>query len=125
MLDRRNEPRMLCADLVGLQWKDKAGRTRKILANLEDISLCGACLQVETPVPPQTMVKIAHPKGELIGEVRYCVYREIGYFLGVQFEPGVKWTQREFKPQHLLDPRRLVNSSVARAIKDLFPNHLR
>ncbi len=124
MLDRRTEPRMLCADLVDLQWKDKAGRTKKVLANLEDISLCGACLQVELPVPPQTVVKIAHPKGELVGKVRYCVYREIGYFLGIEFEEGCRWIQREFKPRHLLDPRRLVNRSVNRATKHLLPTQL-
>ena len=124
MLDRRSEPRMLCADLVDLQWKDKGGRTRKIVANLEDISLCGACVQVDMPVPPQTVVRIAHPKGELVGQVRYCIYREIGYFLGVEFEAGFRWTQRAFRPQHLLDPRRLVNRSVTRAIKNLFPSHL-
>ena len=125
MLDRRTEPRMLCADLVDLQWKDKAGRTKKVLANLEDISQCGACLQVELPIPAQTMVKIAHPKGELIGKVRYCVYREIGYFLGIEFDAGCRWIEREFKPQHLLDPRRLVNRSVKQTTKHLLPNRLR
>ena len=114
MLDRRNEPRMLCADLVDLQWKDKAGRTRKILANLEDISLCGACLQVELPVPPQTMVRIAHPKGELTGKVRYCVYREIGYFVGVEFDPSFKWSKQAFQPDHLLDPQTLVTRCSSR-----------
>ncbi|HBY63133.1 MAG TPA: hypothetical protein DEH78_25205 [Solibacterales bacterium] len=114
MRDRRCEPRLLCADLVDVQWRDKTGRMRRTVANLEDISLSGACLQTETPVPLQTAVKIGYGNGELIGQVRYCVYREIGYFLGIEFEPGCKWSQRDFKPQHLLDPRRLVSRSVAR-----------
>lgn len=114
MLDRRNEPRMLCADLVDLQWKDKSGRTRKSLANLEDISLSGACLQVEAPIPLHTTVKIAYPKGGLLGTVKYCVFREIGYFLGIEFESGSRWSLRQFKPQHMLDPRRLVIRSVNR-----------
>lgn len=117
MLDKRTEPRMLCADLVDLQWKDKAGRTKKVLANLEDISLCGACLQVDVPVPIQSMIKITYPKGELIGKVRYCIYREIGYFLGVEFDAGFRWSQSEFKPQHMLDPRRLVTRAVNRSPK--------
>ena len=29
MLDRRIEPRMLCADIVNVQWKDKTGRLRR------------------------------------------------------------------------------------------------
>ena len=108
MHERRIEPRMLCADLVDIRWKDKSGRSRRAVANLEDISLSGACLQLDLPIPLETNLRIGHPKGELEGRIRYCVYREIGYFLGVQFEPGSKWSQRAFKPLHLLDPRRLV-----------------
>src|SRR4029077_15638426 len=117
MFDRRVEPRMLCADMVDVQWKDQAGRGRKGVAKLEDISLSGACLQFDQPIPLQTDLRITYPKGELVGKVRYCVYREIGYFLGIEFEPGCKWSQRHFKPQHLLDPRRLVIRSVNRASK--------
>jgi hypothetical protein len=117
MLDRRVEPRMLCADMVEVLWKDKTGNLRKGVANLEDISLSGACLQFEHPIPLQTDLQIRYPKGELVGKVRYCVYREIGYFLGIEFEPGCRWSARHFKPQHLLDPRRLVVRSVNRAAK--------
>ena len=117
MFERRIEPRMLCADMVDVQWKDKTGRIRRGVANLEDISLSGACLQFDQPIPLQTDLRISYPKGELTGKVRYCVYREIGYFLGVEFEAGCKWSQRHFKPQHLLDPRRLVIRSVNRVSK--------
>lgn len=117
MFDRRIETRLLCADMVDVHWKDKTGRIRKGVANLEDISLSGACLQFDQPVPLQTDVRISYPKGELLGKVRYCVYREIGYFLGIEFEPGCRWSARNFKPQHLLDPRRLVIRSVNRASK--------
>jgi hypothetical protein len=117
MLDRRIEPRMLCADMVDVQWKDKTGRLRRTVANLEDISLTGACLQFDQPVPLQTDMRISYPKGELFGKVRYCVYREIGYFLGIEFEPGCRWSSRHFRPQHMLDPRRLVIRSVNRASK--------
>jgi len=117
MFDRRIEPRMLCADLVDVQWKDKSGHLRKGVANLEDISLSGACLQFDQPIPLQTDLRISYPKGELSGKVRYCVFREIGYFLGVEFEPGCKWSANHYRPQHLLDPRRLVLRSVNRASK--------
>jgi len=103
--------------MVDVQWKDKTGRIRRGVANLEDISLSGACLQFDQPIPLQTDLRISYPKGELTGKVRYCVYREIGYFLGVEFEAGCKWSQRHFKPQHLLDPRRLVIRSVNRVSK--------
>ncbi len=105
---------MLCADLVEVEWKDKTGRTRRNVANLEDISLAGACLQFDTPIPLQTIVHITYPNGELSGTVRYCVFREIGYFAGVEFEPGSKWSERHFRPQHMLDPRRLVARAISR-----------
>jgi hypothetical protein len=117
MLDRRYELRLLCADMVDLRWKDKGGRTKKSVANLEDISLSGACLQVDVPIPLKTPVRISHPRGELAGKVKYCVFREIGYFLGIEFDEDSKWSQRHFKPQHLLDPRRLVMRSVNRVVR--------
>lgn len=112
MQDRRNHPRLLCADLVHIRWKDKGGKTRKSVANLEDISATGACLQMEMEVPQDTVIRITHPNGELAGSVKYCQFREIGYFVGIQFEEGGKWSMEEFRPQHLLDPRRLVERKV-------------
>src|SRR5687767_12998461 len=116
MHNRRAEPRMLCADLVDVQWKDKGGRVRRTVANLEDISLSGACVQVDSPIPIDTPLRISYPRGELQGRVCYCVFREIGYFLGVEFEPGFRWSLRQFRPQHLLDPRRLVSRAMNTAV---------
>ena len=106
-MERRIEPRMLCADLVDIQWRDPNGRLRRSVANLEDISLSGACLQVERPISLGVGVQINYPNGELAGTVKYCVFRDIGYFLGVEFEQGSRWSQRDFRPQHMLDPRQL------------------
>ena len=113
-MDRRFETRMLCADLVDIRWKEPTGRVRRSVANLEDISLSGACLQVDRPVTLGSLFYIAYPKGELTGKVKYCVFREIGYFLGVEFDAGCRWSLRSYKPQHLLDPRRLVTRATHR-----------
>ena len=107
MQNRRMNPRMLCADLVKIQWRDKSGVDHTVVANLEDISLSGACLQLEEDVPLQSMVTMTHDKTSFEGRVRYCIFKDIGYFLGVEFEPGYRWSAKEFKPMHLLDPRRL------------------
>jgi hypothetical protein len=117
MFDKRLEARMLCADLMDVHWRDKSGRARKALANLEDISLTGACLQLDMPIPLETALRIAHPKSEFQGRVRYCVFRETGYFIGVEFEPGCRWSRSRFRPKHMLDPRVLVNRSVHRVEK--------
>ncbi|HTP89782.1 MAG TPA: PilZ domain-containing protein [Bryobacteraceae bacterium] len=117
MLDRRIETRLLCSDLVDVEWKDKTDRLHRCVANLEDISLSGACLQLDRPIPLGSPMRITYPKGELAGVVRYCVFREIGFFLGVEFEDGCRWSQRQFRPQHLLDPRKLVMRAVNRVAR--------
>ncbi len=117
MAERRLEPRMLCADLIDVQWKDRAGRSRAALANLEDISASGACLQMDVPVPVETLLRIGDDRAGFEGTVRYCVYRETGYFVGVRFAPGVQWSRAQFKPKHLFDPRRLVALSTRRGRK--------
>ena len=115
MTEKRAETRMLCSELVDVWWEDSTGRSHKALANLEDISLSGVCLQLDDPVPLDTVLRISHPNGEFQGDVRYCLFREIGYFLGVQFAPGCEWSPEAFKPQHLLDLRELVLRSALRA----------
>jgi hypothetical protein len=105
---------MLCSELVDVHWVDRMGQSKKALANLEDISLSGVCLQMDSPVPLNTMLRICHPRGEFQGSVRYCLFREIGYFLGVQFEPGSNWCPHAYQPQHLLDLRTLVLRTAKR-----------
>jgi hypothetical protein len=99
---------MLCADMLEVCWKDRAGKTRRATALLEDISPSGACLQLETAIPLGLQIRWKSPRQEFAGVVRYCVYREIGYFVGVEFSAASKWSKATYKPQHLLDLERLV-----------------
>jgi len=99
---------MLCADLVELLWTDSSGHGRHTIANLEDISPSGLCLQVEVPIPVFTEVRITYPSGQYTGVVRYCQFKKIGHFVGVQFEPGCKWSKSDYKPLHLLDPKEMA-----------------
>jgi hypothetical protein len=98
---------MLCADLIDVWWLDQPGQTIKALANLEDISNSGACVQLDVPIPEGTLLHIRHSKVEFDGCVKYCVFREIGYFVGVEFSSGFEWDEKLFQPEHLLDPRAL------------------
>lgn len=50
MTEKRADTRMLCSELVDIHWKDCTGRQRSALANLEDISGSGVCLQMDGPV---------------------------------------------------------------------------
>jgi hypothetical protein len=121
MVERRAEARMLCADLVDVHYKDHKGRARKAVANLEDISFSGVCLQLDSPIPVNTSLRISHPKAEFQGVVRYCMYRDIGYFVGVQFTSGCRWSPRQYKPLHLLDLRSLMLRSASRSVKSSDP----
>ena len=94
--------------MVEVCWKDQVGRTRKATGLLEDISASGACLQLETPVPLEAEIHWESPQQVFVGRVRYCVYREIGYFVGVEFDPASKWSKKTYQPQHLLDLQRLM-----------------
>jgi hypothetical protein len=117
MQDRRIEPRMMCADLMDVRWTGESGQSMKALANLEDISNSGACLQLDTPIASGTTVHICHANVEFEGVVKYCVFRDTGYFVGVQFAEGFKWDERLFQPQHLLDPRSLIGLEPKRGPK--------
>jgi hypothetical protein len=107
MDERRIEPRLMCADMVEVFWRDRAGKRCHAMALLEDIAPSGACLQLETPVPAGAVVEWHSPKREFRGKVCYCEYREIGYFAGVEFIASSKWSKSAYRPQHLFDPRRL------------------
>ena len=111
MRERRSEVRMMRADMVEVCWREGRSRPRRITGLLEDISASGACLQVEMPLPLGADVSWDSCGHKFSGLVRYCVYREIGYFVGVEFNSGSKWSKRAYKPQHLLDLERLMASA--------------
>jgi hypothetical protein len=112
---------MLCADLVKIEWRDKNGTKQSLVANLEDISASGACLQMEAEIPLQSVVSVSYENGNFQGKVRYCLFKDIGYFVGIEFEPGYRWNAKQFKPMHLLDPRRLDGLKDERAKVRLAP----
>ena len=99
---------MLCADMVEVRWRERSGKQCQATALLEDISPLGACLQLEAPVPLGVEIAWDAPNQFFAGYVRYCVYREIGYFVGVEFGISTRWSKRSYKPQHLLDLERLA-----------------
>jgi hypothetical protein len=113
MSDKRLLNRSICADLVNLEWREKSlwGEEKKCecTAVLEDISAGGACLQVERPIPVELEAIIRH--GERWSAhcwVKYCEFREIGYFVGIEFSDADAWSRFTFRPKHMLDLRALV-----------------
>jgi len=112
--NRRDTGRLLCAELVELCWLAADGKQQRRVANLEDISLSGVCLQIESSIPSGTPVSIRYGDGELLGSVRYCRFEGLGYFLGVELAEGCKWSSQHYRPEHLLDPTDLVDLAIQR-----------
>ena len=99
MKERRIEHRLLCADLVRVEWN-----IRSLEGVLEDISPQGACVEVEEPIPQGEAVTISEIEGQsppYSGWVTYCVHRDSGYFVGIQFSRCNRWSPGIFEPQHL------------------------
>jgi hypothetical protein len=124
MIERRNESRFLCADLVKIEWltdnfsggdlentaSEKRG-LRGAEAVLEDISSLGACVQVDEVIPPGVPILISvigEQCARRAGQVTYCVYRDYGYFVGIRFAEETRWSSGVFEPQHLISLEELV-----------------
>lgn len=107
MAEKRAETRFLCSDLVSLHWCDASGREWRETVVLENISASGACVQAEVPVTESTRVSLDCGKSAFRGYVRSCYRRDDGYFIGIAFDADSKWSRAKFKPEHLLDPRKV------------------
>ena len=99
MNERRAEQRFMCSDLVTVQLEDKDDL---LVANLEDISPSGVCLGMEQAVPTDAMMTLNCSGCQFRGKVRYCVFNESGYQVGVNLM-DCKWSKQAYKPEHLLD----------------------
>jgi hypothetical protein len=105
MLNRRFEARMFCADVVDVRWQDRnTGRTRQVMANLDDISPRGACLRIDCIIAAKTPLRIIHSGGELTGKVIYCVWQDVGFVIGVEFDPDCRWSQENYRPEYVYVP---------------------
>jgi hypothetical protein len=108
MQDRRAEPRLMCADMVEVQWTDESGQHQQTTALLDDIAPSGACLNLDNPLPLGTAVVIRYRNGRLEGSVSYCFFRDIGYYVGVHFKPHTRWSPKQYRPKYLLDLKKLL-----------------
>ncbi len=124
-MKRRFEGRFLCADLVRVDWPaaevaGAAPASRTAEAVLEDISASGACVQVEEFIQPGVAISISTIAGsadpteitQFTGWVSYCVYRDYGYFVGIQFSGETRWSSGDFEPQHLTNLEALMTSNL-------------
>jgi hypothetical protein len=98
MNERRAELRFMCSDLVTVELENH-GQT--VVANLEDISPSGARLEMQLAVHPHAKMVLHCDGRRFRGEVRYCVFQETGYQVGIQLTE-CKWSKENYEPKHLL-----------------------
>lgn len=106
MRERRAEPRLWCSDLIKV--RVEGAEPAELTANLEDISPSGACVQFEQAVPVGARLCLMLGRHKFRGQVQHCTHNEIGYFVGIRFDAGRKWSRQHYEPKHLLDPRRVT-----------------
>lgn len=84
MSDRRSEIRLEDAELAVIAWQQGRGAFQQ-LGNIENLSLNGAGVIVDEPIPIGTTLLLTYGEGELTGVVRRCDPLEEGHFIGVEF----------------------------------------
>src|ERR1044071_9709809 len=90
--ERRSDPRLWCAELVSVQFKDSRGRKRKVVANLEDISTSGAGVQLSRPIPANTRVTVQSTSRVYRAVTAWCRRQPDGYHAGLKFTKESKWS---------------------------------
>lgn len=102
--DRRYQTRLLCSEIVRVSWTDDAGCPWEQIANLEDVSSCGACLLTDDPVPVGTTMVITCHADDFMAKVRHCTQQVLGWLVGVEFEPDSQWGSAVDTLDLLVDP---------------------
>jgi len=102
MTQKRSEPRYMCAELVNILIYHEDRSVEETIANLEDISPSGACVQLEEAVRIGADIEILCATCSFKGKVRNCRYAEGGYDVGVAFDTPRAWDASRYEPAHLL-----------------------
>ena len=101
-MQKRFENRDLCADLVKVIWVPNFRQSCMDWAILGDISPSGACLEIDEPIPENTIVMLEFGGERCQAVVRYCKYDMVNYLLGVEFKAGYRWSSNRWEPKHLI-----------------------
>lgn len=112
------ESQHVCSEMITVCLEDAGGgKGKRLVAILEEISSSSACIQLETPIPTGTRLRLVCSGCDLAcefhGKAVDCRYREgVGYYADVQFEPGSEWCADRYRPEHLLDLRLLAEHAA-------------
>ena len=109
MTEKRGEPRYMCSELVKILIRYDDQTVREAIANLEDISRSGACVQLDEAVRLGVDIEIACSTCRFKGKVSNCRFAGSLYDVGVTFDEPDTWDASRYEPAHLL----LVETGLA------------
>ena len=109
MVEKRGEPRYMCSELVNIVIRHEDQTVEEAIANLEDISPSGACVQLDEAVRLGADIEIVCSTCRFKGTVRNCRFAGSLYDVGVAFDEPDAWDASRYEPAHLL----LVESGLA------------
>jgi hypothetical protein len=104
---RRQTRRLLCAGLIEVHWTGPGGEPRRVVANLDELSVGGACLamdELDEMIPPGTRVLLGPVQQAVGAVVRHARRTELGWQMGVQFDAGQDAQALIGDISHILDP---------------------
>ena len=97
--------RRLCSQRVSVSCAARDGWSYTIPGNLEEIEQSSCLLLVEAAVPVGKRVRVCCGIYQLDGTVTASQYDDVlGVYVDVQFDSDSQWSERRFKPQHMLTP---------------------
>ncbi len=103
----------LCSERVSIICSDMNGWWHTVQGNLEEIEEGSALVLAEGPISPNKKVRICCESKQLKGTVESCVHDDVlGFFVEVRFDSDSQWSERWFRPDHLL---RLTSTPPLRA----------
>jgi hypothetical protein len=112
MYQSEGQPHYLCSDLVVLRWNDGSDAA---IVNLEEIWSQGAVIQMDSPLPAGTRVRLELEDCDYSGQVDACEFQKIGHYITLRFVGGDKWSPDIYTPEYLLDPAALEQCRVLAA----------
>jgi len=109
----RTYGRTLCSEILSLRLRSSAGRERQMKVNLEEIWSSRALFLTDKPIRPFTSLWFAvggcEFRGQVIGRT---LFKGLGYFIEMQFNPGYTWSDQKYRPKHLFNPFVLLANRI-------------
>jgi hypothetical protein len=92
----------LCSELVSIARLSGSRSVQVVEGNLEEIGEWSALILTQNALPLGTKVRIWGKTHKIKGVVRSCKYdRVLGYFVDIGLDPGSRWSEKWFRPEHL------------------------